>query len=224
MNYLTPTRFRTALASVPALLYCRDQLYGLCRVEGSSMEPSLRNGDVLLVRKFEAASWLRGSILSGTEQDDERAREVAKVERYERMQGIFTGGGRLISSLVVVPGQVIVYQNPTSLKKELYVKRVVGVGGQWIRQEYRNRRRSAAAKKSNKTRIYDYRLELLPPYTVYVEGDNKNNSVDSRELGPLSKNLVVGVAEYVIWPPTRWKRMPLNVELDDDGEPRSLWS
>ena len=50
----------------------------------------------------------------------------------------------------------------------------------------------------------------IPPYSLWVEGDNhKIQSYDSRPSpthqshGPLSKKLVVGIAEFVVWPPTR---------------------
>jgi hypothetical protein len=47
------------------------------------------------------------------------------------------------------------------------------------------------------------RIISVPDYSSYVEGDNKANSVDSRNSvhGAVSKNLLVGVAEYVLWPP-----------------------
>ena len=50
----------------------------------------------------------------------------------------------------------------------------------------------------------------IPPYSLWVEGDNhKVQSYDSRPSpthqshGPISKKLVVGIAEFVVWPPTR---------------------
>jgi hypothetical protein len=45
----------------------------------------------------------------------------------------------------------------------------------------------------------------VAPYSLWVEGDNRANSYDSRnpQHGAITKNLLVGVAEYVLWPPTR---------------------
>ena len=43
----------------------------------------------------------------------------------------------------------------------------------------------------------------VPAYSIWVEGDNEKLSRDSRECGPVSKKLLVGVAEYRIWPPWR---------------------
>ena len=45
----------------------------------------------------------------------------------------------------------------------------------------------------------------VPWYSIWVEGDNTSNSRDSRyeDHGPVSKKLLVGVAEYRVWPPWR---------------------
>ena len=46
----------------------------------------------------------------------------------------------------------------------------------------------------------------VPPYCIWVEGDNHGESLnggDSRSHGPVSKKLLVGIAEYRLWPPWR---------------------
>ena len=35
---------------------------------------------------------------------------------------------------------------------------------------------------------------------IWVEGDNKKNSMDSREFGPVSEGLIAGVFKIKIWP------------------------
>jgi signal peptidase I len=44
---------------------------------------------------------------------------------------------------------------------------------------------------------------LVPADTVLVMGDNRTNSSDGRCFGPLKKNLIVGRAFFVIWPPSK---------------------
>ena len=46
----------------------------------------------------------------------------------------------------------------------------------------------------------------IPPYSVWVENDNDSftKSKDSRTFGALSKNLIIGQVDRIIWPPSRW--------------------
>ena len=40
----------------------------------------------------------------------------------------------------------------------------------------------------------------VPPHSIWVEGDNQDNSFDSRHYGPLSLHLLEGVARFMIYP------------------------
>lgn len=48
------------------------------------------------------------------------------------------------------------------------------------------------------------RTVTVPSNQVWIEGDNKNNSYDSRHHGPIDKWLVKGVAICKIYPSFRW--------------------
>jgi signal peptidase I len=239
-------------ATLPAVLYVRDCYAGLTRVQGSSMEPTLRHGDVVLVRKADAGTlwqawnglvssirsdptgdtgWIKVSTDDADDDDDEEVDRALAI-RFQKLQGIQSHGnmGWLCTSRppLVLPGHVLIYQNPTTLQKEYHIKRVVGVGGQWVRllEQHKTSRRETGMERDGTvaTRTYyDRRLIALPAHSVYVEGDNASNSVDSRTTGPISYNLVVGVAEYVIWPPSRWQRIQRRTVRDVDGSPRAIW-
>jgi len=40
--------------------------------------------------------------------------------------------------------------------------------------------------------------------TIFVLGDNRNNSSDSHTWGPVPIDYVIGKALFVYWPPERW--------------------
>ena len=41
---------------------------------------------------------------------------------------------------------------------------------------------------------------IVPKGSLWVMGDNRTNSKDSRYLGPISEDLIVGRAFVVVWP------------------------
>lgn len=54
---------------------------------------------------------------------------------------------------------------------------------------------------------------------IWAEGDNQENSSDSRHYGEINQKLVVGVADYVVWPP--WRVGKVKKIVDDE---RSYWA
>ncbi|KAL7514199.1 hypothetical protein ACHAXN_013226 [Cyclotella atomus] len=207
----------TSLAlTIPPLIFIRDNFYSLYRVQGSSMEPSLQDGDILLVRKadfFPSNQWKKWTSQSS---DDEREiqenqnalRVIALDAQSDRPIGdTITGYTFLHPPTIHVPGSVVVFRAPDTDKYPEYrVKRVVGLGGQIVR--------SGSSWFKN---------EKVPTFGLWVEGDNQEEeidesnqnevveavaSIDSRTYGAISKNLVVGVAERVVWPPSRWGLIP----------------
>ena len=50
---------------------------------------------------------------------------------------------------------------------------------------------------------YDHFIKI-PSNHIWVEGDNKKNSLDSRKFGPISKNLVQGKIFFRLWPLTKF--------------------
>jgi signal peptidase I len=111
---------------------------------------------------------------------------------------------------------------PTSGNEEDYIKRVVAVGGDTIRYRGSPRRLVVNHEVVDEPYIRGgvdpdsgaitsdtcKRMKLdvagrgcrVPAGKVFVMGDNRRNSADSRSIGPVSDNKILGRAFVVLWP------------------------
>ncbi|BCU82142.1 signal peptidase I [Polycladomyces abyssicola] len=96
-------------------------------------------------------------------------------------------------------GEVIVFEAPGHKD---YIKRVIAVENDYI--EAQNNVVRVNGRSINEpyvaTRTDDIKLQKVPKGYVFVMGDNRMNSSDSRELGPIPVDKIVGRADIVFWP------------------------
>lgn len=102
-------------------------------------------------------------------------------------------------------GDIIVFYPPPNPNEE-YIKRIIGlpgdvvevkgghvyVNGQLLNEPY-------LTVNTNSPGTWQ-----VPTGQLFVLGDNRNNSSDSREWGSVSMDKVVGKAILVYWPPLDW--------------------
>jgi signal peptidase I len=60
-----------------------------------------------------------------------------------------------------------------------------------------------AATPHDKT-IGDFEKITVPEHYCFVLGDNRNNSRDSRQFGPVPLATIIGRADYIYWPAKDW--------------------
>jgi len=102
-------------------------------------------------------------------------------------------------------GDVIVFHYPRDPEQE-YIKRIIGVPGDHVRVS--NQEVYVNDQLINEPYIaappmYESEWDV-PENTLFVLGDNRNNSSDSHTWGPVPVENVVGKAIFVYWPPTNW--------------------
>ncbi|PWU68888.1 MULTISPECIES: signal peptidase I [Gracilibacillus] len=163
------------LVAVVIIVFVRMFIAVPIVVEGPSMLPTLENGDRLIVEKLSVT--------------------FNQIERFD----------------------VVVFH--ATMKKD-YIKRVIGLPGDKI--EYRNDQlyvndqpvdepflaEVKSQLEENTTYTTDFSLEedikgnkeVVPEGHVFVLGDNRTNSTDSRQLGYIPMDDIVGVAKLTYWP------------------------
>lgn len=154
------------------------------------MDPTLKHGDMILVRKCDFKFW---GIDVGF-NSKESGENDTWLDRAESRNGSPPQDKSSQMSIRhpprLLPGSVAVFKSPSHFPIQVQVKRVIGQEEQHVRP--RNSLRH---------------VEVVPPNHLWVEGDNSNQSHDSCNFGPLNKQLVLGKAEYIIWPPGRIGRI-----------------
>ena len=199
-------------ASLPLVIWARDNIVSLVRVQGPSMEPTLRQGDVVCVRKADGGLLPRlvKSLIFGDEQEEQTEQVMMAGGSSPSTEPSFA---RLYDRPPAVQrGQIIVLKSvDTAFPDEWHAKRVWGIPGTWVQVEngrivQPNHGNEGAGGGGGERQLYR-KLQGVPTHTVYVGGDNEDCSRDSRQYGPVSQNLIVGVAEYILWPPRRMQKI-----------------
>ncbi|MEJ2752247.1 MAG: signal peptidase I [Chloroflexota bacterium] len=141
-------------------------LIGRYRIDGSSMNPTLLDGEYLVINNL---SYLL---------DEPEVGDII-VFRHPRNEL------NLIKRVVGLPGDNVKIDNGT-----------VWVNGEALEEPY-------IADSPNYSGEWD-----VPPDTIFVLGDNRNNSSDSHSWGFLPEENLLGKAFFVYWPPADWGEVP----------------
>lgn len=153
---------KSILIAIVAAFLIITFVFETVSVDGHSMNPTLNDGDRLIVEK---------------------------VSYYFRSPE---------------PGDIVVIKYPAN-PKEKYIKRVVAVGGD--RVKIQGGKLYINDKPKNEPYILepmidDFNEVTVPQNTIFVMGDNRNNSRDSRfsDVGFVSYKMVVGRAVFRLYP------------------------
>ena len=169
------------------------------KIEGSSMEPTLHTGQYILVNKlvyfhFDLNAPLR--LFPGQEELSQRV--IYPFHQPRR-------------------GEIVVFEYPRDVSKD-YIKRLIGIPGDTL--EVRDGKvfvNGAELEQPYLQGAATYCVAgypcqsgpvQVPPGEVFVMGDNRANSSDSREWNALPLDRVVGQAWVIYYPVADWGMVP----------------
>ncbi|MBI3955164.1 signal peptidase I [Candidatus Gottesmanbacteria bacterium] len=114
-------------------------------------------------------------------------------------------------------GDVIIFKAPNNPDVD-YIKRVIGLPGDTVKVEkgfvFVNDRQLSEYYLKEKTFLYpgSFMLEganiTVPKDFLFVMGDNRTHSSDSREFGPIPEDSIIGKAFLRYWPITEFGLVP----------------
>lgn len=136
-----------------------------------------------------------------------------RIESHSMQPNFYEGQFILVNKLAFKlgepeRGEVIVFHNPNNVEED-YIKRVIGLPGDTIEI------RDQAVYINGEVLTEPYQINpfapgeyfpptLVEPDTLFVMGDNRNNSSDSRRIGAIPEELIVGQAWLRVWPMDKW--------------------
>jgi signal peptidase I len=158
------------------------------RVEGSSMNPGLEDGQYLLINKalyFQINLETISKFLPFIDPGDNPMRHIFRAPRR---------------------GDVVVFRAPNNPERD-FIKRIIGEPGDTVRIDngivFVNEVALEEPYVMNRGSS-SYGPETVPPGQYFVLGDNRANSYDSRAGWMLPEENIIGQAWISYWPFSAW--------------------
>jgi len=194
-----------AVIAILLALFIRTFVVQAFKIPSGSMKPTLLIGDHLLVNKF----------IYGI--------KIPVIDRY------------IIQFKNPKKGDIVVFKWPKDEKKD-FIKRVIGVegdkikirndilyvNGEKIETKYIGRYQDEGIAQADRyleslngyehyildesVKYEDFGPVVVPERSIFVMGDNRDNSQDSRYWGFVSFNKIKGKALIIYWSWPHWKR------------------
>ncbi len=169
---------RSILVALLIIILARQFLIGNYIVKGESMMPNLKNGDRLIVNKM--------------------AYRVGAPHRFDIIVFHATASEDYVKRIIGLPGDTVSYRDD-----RLYVN------GKPVKETYLNAYKKRLSAREKLTENFSIKGKTgkmrVPKHMLWVMGDNRRNSEDSRFFGFVNENQVVGKVDLRYWPAGNWR-------------------
>ena len=178
--------FETIVIAVVLALFMRTFVVQAFKIPTGSMEPNLLIGDHLLVNKFVFAPTLSSAERTLLPMTDIRRGDIVVFKYPEDPERDF------IKRVIGLSGETIELKD-----------RQIRVNGRAIQEPYAHYLPRPAGSGGGEVTTGDVRERygpvVVPAGSVFVMGDNRDNSQDSRYWGFLPKENIKGKALMIYW-------------------------
>lgn len=178
----------TILAAVAIALVIRTFVFEPVRVDGHSMDDTLANGEIMFVSKLGYASFdffgNRVSVFGNPKRFD-----VVICHYPDR------GSTNFVKRVIGIPGDRIkIVDGYVYVNDEKYEE-------PYINDAYR----TGLGANFNEV--------VVPEGQYFVMGDHRNNSNDSRYVGPIGRNMIIGHVVQVVFPFSEFRPVPNGLDV-----------
>ncbi|WP_445505765.1 signal peptidase I [Niallia sp. 03091] len=151
----------------------RSFIFAPIVVDGESMDPTLKNENRMIVSKIGKPKRFDIIVFHATEDED------------------------YVKRVIGLPGDKIEYKND-----------VLYINGKAYEEKYLDENKKAIKEQFGKNILLTenftlkelWGFERVPKDTIFVMGDNRRDSKDSRRIGVIPLKKVVGSTNVVFWP------------------------
>ncbi|MEK4301037.1 signal peptidase I [Oceanobacillus sp. FSL W8-0428] len=177
-NYLRVSIVAVLLIAVFVIV--RAFLFENYVVNGKSMEPTLYDGNLMMVNTVTS--------------------NISNIHRFDVIVFHATEENDYVKRVVGLPGETVEYKDD-----QLYVN------GEYIAEDFLEEEKDNA---ETKPLTEDFTLleitgeETVPEDQIFVLGDNRGDSLDSRSIGFVPVDEVVGKVDITYWPITQLFKQP----------------
>ncbi|RYL93104.1 signal peptidase I [Sporolactobacillus sp. THM7-4] len=175
------------VVAVVVALFIRHFIFSNYIVRGESMMPTLQDGNRLIVNKI--------------------GYKISKPHRFDVIIFHATATDDYVKRVIGLPGDTISYQDD-----QLYIN------GKPVNEPYLRPYKKKLPGGENLTENFNLKQQTgvsrVPKGKVWVMGDNRRNSVDSRIFGFVDEKNIVGKVDIRYWPADEFGILNLIVKTE----------
>lgn len=160
--------------------------YQAFKIPAGSMKPTLLIGDHIIVDKqaYSNEKPLRGDVVVFQWPKDESKAYIKRIVGIEGDKVQIVKGALYINDEIVKTRSLGKFSDDSILQADVY-EEIIGENRHSILDQIKNSE--------------DFGPVTVPEHSIFVLGDNRDNSMDSRYWGFVSLNKIIGKPLYVYW-------------------------